>query len=378
MAPPRIDARRRSRRSSTRVGLRQARGVRSSASAPSSRSSPPRSREALESRRRSRARRACSASSPRRTQRSTPSSAKLDGVAAHVRVRYLLERGRAFNSAGAPRARGSAVRRGARRSPERDRRRVLRGRRAHMLGIAAPPPERLDWNLKALGARRSGDRPARARLARLAAINNIGWTYFERGDAATALDYWQKALAAREATGDARTIARREVDGRARLPRRSAGSTTREAMQTRARRRDSKRAASPTATSTRSSPRSRSRAATPRRRSRGPRRRTRCSKDDPGLAANEPPRLARLAAIAGGKAPAQAVNPAKRRAIFERLRAANPNPTTELEHAHAVRAAGRRRAFGAGDRQGRQQGDREALPGRQHAGGDRRSSASTA
>ena len=42
----------------------------------------------------------------------------------------------------------------------------------------------------------------------------------------------------------------------------------------------------------------------------------------------------------------------------------------------AVRAAGRRRALGAGDRQGRQQGDGEALSRRQHAGGDRRSSAS--
>jgi endonuclease-3 len=51
-------------------------------------------------------------------------------------------------------------------------------------------------------------------------------------------------------------------------------------------------------------------------------------KDDRNLAANEPARLARP----GRSRQHAAMNAAKRRAIFERLRAANPNPTTELVH----------------------------------------------
>ena len=36
--------------------------------------------------------------------------------------------------------------------------------------------------------------------------NNIGWTYFERGDHKTALVHWQKALPLREASGNALNI----------------------------------------------------------------------------------------------------------------------------------------------------------------------------
>ena len=62
-----------------------------------------------------------------------------------------------------------------------------------MLGIAAPAAERLDWNLKALAAAAaSSDERARGWAASL--HNNIGWTYFERGDPKAALDHWQKAL----------------------------------------------------------------------------------------------------------------------------------------------------------------------------------------
>ena len=45
---------------------------------------------------------------------------------------------------------------------------------------------------------------ARARDWRGSLLNNIGWTYHDRSDYATALDYWQKGLAAREAAGDKR------------------------------------------------------------------------------------------------------------------------------------------------------------------------------
>jgi tetratricopeptide (TPR) repeat protein len=129
-------------------------------------------------------------------------AARLDGMPSHVRVRYLLERGRVFNSAG---ARERAV-------PLFAEALALAGcaddefyaiDAAHMLGIAAPAAEQLHWNMKALAlAQAAGDPRARRWDASL--YNNIGWTYLDRGDPATALAYWRKALAAREAAGDVR------------------------------------------------------------------------------------------------------------------------------------------------------------------------------
>ena len=140
--------------------------------------------------------------------------ATLDGVAPHlssaparVQVRYLLERGRTRNSAGEQPA-AVALFTDALAASDLD---ALPGAdfyrvdALHMLGIAAPASERLQWNLRALAAAdASPDARTRGWAASLA--NNIGWTYFEAGDAKTALAYWQKALPLREAAGDARTI----------------------------------------------------------------------------------------------------------------------------------------------------------------------------
>ena len=71
----------------------------------------------------------------------------------------------------------------------------------HMLGIAAPPDEQLDWNLRALAAAEAST-DARARGWRGSLLNNIGGTYHDRGDYAKALDYWQQGLTEREASGD--------------------------------------------------------------------------------------------------------------------------------------------------------------------------------
>jgi tetratricopeptide (TPR) repeat protein len=130
--------------------------------------------------------------------------AALATMPSHVRVRYLLERGRALNSSGAPeravplfeqaldlaRCNGDAF---------------YAIDAAHMLGIAAPPAQRLDWNLRALAmTERSGD--ARSQRWRATLLNNIGYTYQERGDFATALDYYRKALPAWEARGDEQAV----------------------------------------------------------------------------------------------------------------------------------------------------------------------------
>lgn len=130
----------------------------------------------------------------------------LDGVEAalarapaHVRTRYLLERGRTFNSSGAPQsavplfalALGLAECGG-------DEYYAVDA--AHMLGIAAPTEARLDWNLKALALAEAAADP-RARGWRGSLHNNIGWTWHERGNYAAALSHFEKALQEREARG---------------------------------------------------------------------------------------------------------------------------------------------------------------------------------
>ncbi|MFO1302570.1 MAG: tetratricopeptide repeat protein [Burkholderiales bacterium] len=132
---------------------------------------------------------------------------KLDAVPARVKVRYLLERGRTRNSSGDKAAAIplflEAIETGKRDTlPGAD---FYRVDALHMMGIAAPKGEQLDWNLKALAlATSSSDERARGWAASL--HNNIGWTYFERGDHATALEHWQKALPMREASGNALNI----------------------------------------------------------------------------------------------------------------------------------------------------------------------------
>jgi tetratricopeptide (TPR) repeat protein len=127
-------------------------------------------------------------------------AAGLDGAPSLVRVRYLLERGRTFNSAGAP-ERAVPLFREALALAECGGDTFYAVDAAHMLGIAAPAAERLDWNLKALAMTgRAADARTRRWLAPL--YNNIGQTYLERGEYAVALDYFRKALPAWEARGD--------------------------------------------------------------------------------------------------------------------------------------------------------------------------------
>ncbi len=129
---------------------------------------------------------------------------ELDRVDARVRIRYLLERGRTFNSAGVPNKAVPLFRQAAEVAT-----RAARVGDAyyeidalHMLGIASPASERLDWNLKALAAAEGSSEP-RSRAWRGSLYHNIGWTYFERGDHGRALNHWEKALAVREAGSDA-------------------------------------------------------------------------------------------------------------------------------------------------------------------------------
>jgi tetratricopeptide (TPR) repeat protein len=134
-------------------------------------------------------------------------AASLDEPPARVRVRWLLERGRVRNSNGRP-AEAVPLFKEALAAAEKD---ALPGAdyyrvdALHMLGIAASPAERLDWNLKAL-ATATASADARARGWRGSLLHNLGWTFHDRGDHARAVGYWREALAAREAAGDVARI----------------------------------------------------------------------------------------------------------------------------------------------------------------------------
>ena len=143
-------------------------------------------------------------------RRFVEADATLDGVAAaldrsptRLRVRYLLERGRVRNSSGAPAA-AVPLFHDALAASERDTApgaAFYRIDALHMLGIAAPEAERLDWDRKALDAAESaGDE--RARGWRGSLLHNLGWAEHELGHDEAALAYWQRALVVREAAGD--------------------------------------------------------------------------------------------------------------------------------------------------------------------------------
>ncbi|MDQ2963753.1 MAG: tetratricopeptide repeat protein [Pseudomonadota bacterium] len=128
----------------------------------------------------------------------------LAGKPKRVAVRYLLERGRVFNSSrqadkALPLFNDALI---LARAAGED---FLAIDAAHMLGIAAPAGEALKWNLEAVAmTEKTGDARARRWLASL--YNNIGWTYHERGDYASALTYFEKAVPAWEARGDPRGV----------------------------------------------------------------------------------------------------------------------------------------------------------------------------
>ena len=137
--------------------------------------------------------------------------AELDGVEKRLtddvpvaRVRYLLERGRAFNS-----------------SKKKDKALPLFEEAwdlavkakadfhaidaAHMVGIVVPPDEKLAWHEKAMAlAEKSEDERARGWLGPL--YNNLGWAYFEMKDYEKALEIHKKGLAWREKAGQKRGV----------------------------------------------------------------------------------------------------------------------------------------------------------------------------
>jgi tetratricopeptide (TPR) repeat protein len=136
--------------------------------------------------------------------------AVLDAVAASlsggdlVEVRYLLERGRTFNSAGEPKEAIPLFARAAQLA------RVMGADfyaidALHMLAIAAPAAEQLRWHEQAIAyAEATSDPRSRRWLGSL--YNNLGWTYVDAGRYEEALVQFEKALVEREAAGSERRI----------------------------------------------------------------------------------------------------------------------------------------------------------------------------
>jgi tetratricopeptide (TPR) repeat protein len=113
------------------------------------------------------------------------------------RLRYLLERGRAYNSAGEAQTAQplflEAYELGL--TTQFD---SLTIDAAHMLGIVTKDQESLDWNLKALElARQSTDEKAAQWQGSL--YNNIGWTYMERKQPDMALELFLQGVEFRDA-----------------------------------------------------------------------------------------------------------------------------------------------------------------------------------
>jgi tetratricopeptide (TPR) repeat protein len=120
-----------------------------------------------------------------------------------VKVRYLLERGRVFNSSKQPdKARTLFLEAwDVARAAGED---ALAVDAAHMMGIVEPPEQQIEWNHKALEmAEQSVDPKARKWKGSL--YNNLGWTYHDKGDFTKALDLFQKGLSFRLEQGDAET-----------------------------------------------------------------------------------------------------------------------------------------------------------------------------
>src|SRR5690242_19265989 len=121
-----------------------------------------------------------------------------------ARVRYLLERGRVFNSSGQPedaRPLFEAAWDEARACNED----LYAIDAAHMVAIVAPPDEKLAWNRKGLEVvEQTTD--ARAQQWGGSLYNNIGWDYHAQGQYEQALEAFYKALEWRQVQGDPREI----------------------------------------------------------------------------------------------------------------------------------------------------------------------------
>jgi len=110
-----------------------------------------------------------------------------------AKVRYLLERGRVFNSSGHPAQSGSFFEQALDMAQQLSED-FYAVDAIHMLAIVAPPASALTLNLRAIRrAETSQQEKARNWLGSL--YNNMGWAYHDMGDFDSALNIFEKAEA---------------------------------------------------------------------------------------------------------------------------------------------------------------------------------------
>jgi tetratricopeptide (TPR) repeat protein len=119
-----------------------------------------------------------------------------------AKIRYLLERGRVYNSSGQPDSSKpfflEAWELGLEHGED-----YYAIDAAHMMGIVEPPEKQLEWAAKAIElAEKSKDERARNWLGPL--YNNTGWSYHDLGEYDKALELFEKSLKFREEKKDER------------------------------------------------------------------------------------------------------------------------------------------------------------------------------
>jgi tetratricopeptide (TPR) repeat protein len=119
-------------------------------------------------------------------------------------IRYLLERGRVFNSSQQV-EQAQPLFQQAWEQAQVAQQDFYAIDAAHMLAIIAAPEQQLAWNLHALALAAQSQQP-RARTWMGSLYNNIGWAHHEAGRYEQALDFFQQALREREAAGHADQI----------------------------------------------------------------------------------------------------------------------------------------------------------------------------
>jgi tetratricopeptide (TPR) repeat protein len=135
--------------------------------------------------------------------------ATLDGVEAlatsgKARVRYLLERGRVFNSSG-DKAQARPLFIEAIEAAKEAGEDGLAVDAAHMVAIVEEGDAALDWNFKALALAEASEAPA-AKKWRGSLYNNIGWTLHGLDRFEEALGLFERALTFRQEAGAQNSI----------------------------------------------------------------------------------------------------------------------------------------------------------------------------
>ena len=121
-----------------------------------------------------------------------------------AKVRYLLERGRVFNSSGNP-EKSKPLFIEAFEIAKVNKLDLYAIDAAHMMGIVEHPEKQLEWSLKALEiTEKTIDKKAKRWLGPL--YNNIGWTYNDLKEYDKALTLFEKGLKWREEINDEQGI----------------------------------------------------------------------------------------------------------------------------------------------------------------------------